>query len=502
MRNVGSEKKTALEWVSANAKSLIALSDRIWHFAEPAYREYHSAKAHCSFLREHGFTVEEGVADMPTAFVASYGSGTPIIATYAEYDAPAGNSQKSVPYREPVVPYAPGHDSHNILGTNATGGIVAAKTAMKKHGLKGTLKIFGTPAEKIMSGKTFLARAGYYDDLDAVVGNHPAFYNSVEWDENREKPYMAVAFEFFGSLEYRGTPWLGSSAIDAVALMMNNANYMKEHIGPGGWGLHENLYVGGQTLTNLPEYTQLWYGFSAPTIEELARIRDILVDCAEAACKVTSCSYKMRVTGFSRSTLPNRSLQKLAYRNLELVGPPKFSEEEKAFCRKLQKSLGMEPMDEPLDENLTPPWELPVRPAYMTGSDDSNEFSWYAPFCWIRVTTRIRTPTTRKYFGKSQASPWAEGALSSTGIGHKCLVVTAKTIALSMVELLTTPSEVEKAKAEFHERIKERGGREPCLIPEGTKPPIDLALPEFDGTETIVRYPTTGKAPIHPRKDR
>jgi aminobenzoyl-glutamate utilization protein B len=261
------------------------------------------------------------------------------------------------------------------------------------------------------------------------------------------------------------------------------------------------LYVGGQSLTYLPEYTQLWYGFSAPTLGELERIRDILVNGAEAACKVTGCSYGMRVTGFSRSTLPNRHLQKLAYRNLELVGPPQFSEEEKEFCRELQKSLGMEPMDEPLDEALTPPWELPVRPAYMTGSDDSNEFSWYAPFAWIRVTTRIRTPTTREYFGKSQASPWAEGALSSTGVGHKCLVVTAKALGLSIVELLTTPSEVDKAKAEFRERVQARGGRERSLIPEGVKPPVDLALPEFDGKETIVRYPTTGKAPIHFREN-
>lgn len=498
MSKIAREKQTALDWVSANAKKLIDLSDRIWGFAEPAYREFRSAKAHCDFLRDCDFKVEEGIGGAPTAFLATYGSGKPIIATYAEYDAPAGNSQKPVPYREPVIPYAPGHDSHNILGVNATGGVVAARMAMEEHDLKGTLKIFGTPAEKIKSGKAFLARNGYYDDLDAVVGNHPAHYNSIEWDENREKPYMAVAFEFFGKLEYRGTPWLGKSAIDAASLMMTNANYMKEHIGPAGWGLHENLYVGGQSLTNLPEYTQLWYGFSAPTIAEIEKIRDMLKDCAEAACKVTKCTYKMRITGFSRSTLPNRTLQKLAYRILELVGPPKFTEEEKEFCRKLQKALGMEPMDEPLDESLTPPWERPVRPAYMTGSDDSNEFSWYAPFCWIRVTGRFKTPTGRRYKGKSQASPWAEGALSRTSVGHKCLVVTAKTIALSMIELLTNRSELEKAKAEFEERIKERGGREPCLIPAGEKPPIDLALPEFDGKQTIIRYPTTGKVPMYP----
>lgn len=498
MSEITIEKKTALDWISANTKRLIDLSDMIWDFAEPAYREFRSAKVHCNFLRDYDFEVKEGIADMPTAFLATYGSGKPIIATYAEYDAPAGNSQKPVPYREPIVPYAPGHDSHNLLGVCATGGIVAARMAMEKHQLKGTLKIFGTPAEKIISAKGFLARDRYFDDLDAVIGNHPSFYNTIEWDENKERPYMAVAFEFFGKLEYRGTPWLGKSALDAAALMMTSANYMKEHICPTAWGVHEILYVGGQSLTNLPEYTQLWYGFSAPTIAEIEKIRNMLKDCAEAACKVTKCTYKMRITGFCRSTLPNRSLQKLAYRNLELVGPPKFTEEEKEFARKIQKNCGLEPMDEPLDEGLTPPWELPKRPDYITGSDDSNEFSWYAPFCWIRVTCKLAPPRGREYLGKSQPVIWGEGALSRTGVGHKCVVVTAKTIASSMIELLTKSSELEKAKAEFHERIKEKGGREPCLIPTKEKPPIDLALPEFDGKQTIIRYPTTGKAPIYP----
>lgn len=198
MSNITKEKKVALDWISANADKLIDLSDRIWHFAEPAWREWKSAKAHCTFLKDNGFTVEEGVCGMPTAFLAHYGSGKPVIATYAEYDAPAGNSQKAVSHREPVVAYAPGHDSHNVLGAAATGAIIAAKMAMEKHNLRGTLKIFGTPAEKIKGGKTFFAHAHAFDDLDAVIGNHPNHYSSVEWDENREKPYMAVAFEFFG----------------------------------------------------------------------------------------------------------------------------------------------------------------------------------------------------------------------------------------------------------------------------------------------------------------
>lgn len=489
------EKRAALDWIASNEKRITDLSDIIWGFAEPALREYKSAKTHCDFLHENGFEVEKGISGMPTAFVAKYGEGKPVIATYAEYDATPGNSQKAVPLKEPIVPHAPGfEDKHNMLGVAATAAAVAAKFAMERHGFKGTIKVFGTPAEKICIGKTFQARDGYYDDLDAVVANHPWSANSVSW-ENLPDSYMAAAFRFQGLQVYGGTPWEGKSAIDAVILMNVMANYMKEHLRPPQ-SLNEIISIGGQCLTNIPEFTEVFYAFRAPNEDLVTKILDVLRQCAEAASRVTGCSHELRYMGASRTGLPNLALSRVAFKNMELVGPPKFTEEEKDFCRQLQKNVDIEPMEEPLDETLTPPEKGAMqfgsgRQACVTGCDDFNEFTWYAPSTWVH--------TTQWFKSSADVHPpsWSMAALSSTGVTHKGGILAAKTMALTMVDLFTKPSLLKEAKAEFEERLRKRGGREPCLMPPDAKPPIDLALVEFSGKETVIRYPTNGKSPMY-----
>ncbi len=490
------EKRTALDWIIMNEKRITDLSDAIWEFAEPALREYKSVKVHCEYLREYGFEVEMGIVGMPTAFVATYGEGKPVIATYAEYDATPGNSQKAVPYKDPVVPHAPGfEDKHNMLGVAATAAAVAAKVAMEAHDLRGTIKVFGTPAEKICIGKTFPARDGYFDDLDAVIATHPWSGNTISWEDLPDS-YMAVAFRFHGLQVYGGTPWDGKSALDAITLMNVLANYMKEHLMRPPHSLNEIISVGGQCLTNLPEFTEVFYALRAPNEEGVKRILEVLKDCAEAASKVTGCSYQLRYMGASRTGLPNLTLSRLAFKNMELVGSPQFTEEEKEFCRKIQENIGMEPMEEPLDETLIPPEKGAMqfgsrRLTCVTGCDDFNEFTWYAPSTWIHTTQWFRSPAD------VHPPSWSMAALSVTGVTHKGGLLAAKTMALTMVDLLTTPTVLAEAKAEFEERVQKRGGREPCLIPPDAEPPIDLALPEFNGTETIIRYPTHGKSPLY-----
>jgi aminobenzoyl-glutamate utilization protein B len=260
--------------------------------------------------------------------------------------------------------------------------------------------------------------------------------------------------------------------------------------------INEIVSIGGQCLTNIPEFAEVFYAIRAPREVDVQKILEMLKNCAESACKATGCSYELRYMGASRTGLPNLALSQLAFKNMELVGPPKFTEEEKEFCRQLQKNVGITPMEEPLDETLTPPEKEimgfgAAAGRCVTGCDDFNEFTWYAPSTWIHTTQWFKSP--------SDVHPpsWAIAALSGTSITHKGGIVAAKTMALTMVDLLTKPSELKKAKAEFEERLQKRGGREPCLIPPGVKPPIDLALPEFNGKETIIRYPTTGKSPLY-----
>lgn len=488
---ISKEKQTALDYIESNRKKIIEMSDTIWQFAEPALREYRSSGLHCEFLRKNGFDVEIGVSGMPTAFVAKYGSGKPVIATYAEYDATPGNSQKPVPFREPVVPHAPGfEDKHNMLGTAATSAIVAAKEAMDSCGLKGTLKIFGTPAEKLCVAKAFQARDGLYDDLDAVVANHPLNRNTVTWDY-LPGCYMAAAFQFHGLQVYGGHAWAGRSALDGAVLMNVLANFMKEQILPHDEhpSINEIISVGGQCLTNIPEFAEVFYAMRSPSIPGTKRIYEVVKRCAEAAAMVADLKLTVRMIGASRTGLPNHALSELVYRNMELIGPPKFSEDEKEFCREIQRNLGVETMREPLDEALTKPWEL--EQWFKGGCDDFNEFTWYAPSAWLHTTQWFKTPTGL------DVPNWARAATSKTGITHKGGLFAAKAIALSVVELLADPKQLKKAKAEFRERIQ--GGVEECLIPKEEKPPIDLALPEFSGEETIIRYPTTGHRPLERR---
>ncbi len=483
------EKNTALNWITSNEKDIIELSDRIWTYAEPALREFKSAKTLCEFLQRNGFEVKAGTSGMPTAFMATYGKGKPVLATYAEYDATPGNSQRqNVPYPDPIVPHAPGfEDKHNMLGTSAVAGAVAVKVAMKKHDLKGRIVVFGTPAEKLCCSKTFMARDGLFNNLDAVVANHPWDVNTVCW-EQLPHSYLAVAFQFHGLQVYGGTPWYGKSAIDAVILMNVMVNYMKEHIMRPPHSVNEIISVGGQCLTNIPEFAEVLYAMRSPKEDGNRHILETLKTCADAACRVTGCSFELRFIGASRTGLPNLSLSSLAYRNMQELGAPKFTQEEKELCRQIQKNLGMKAMDEPLDETDTPPereamnWGTP----HATGCDDFNEFSWYAPSTWIHTTQWFRSHTD------SHPPSWSLATLSTSGITHKGGIYAAKVITATMMDLLTDPSELNKAKEEYKRRLADHKGIEPCLIPPDSKPPIDISLPEFNGRETIIRYPATG----------
>ncbi len=487
---MGDEKKTVLDWIDKNQHKIIELSDKVWEYAEPALREFKSARLHCDLLKEHGFQIEEEAGGMPTSFVAQYGSGKPVIGFYAEYDATPGLSQKTVPYKDPVVPHGPGfEDAHNMLGAASTGAALALKETMVKHHLKGTIKLFGTPAEKLVIAKTYLARDGYYDDLNALLGWHPWDLTTVR-GEIGPVPVKIVVYKFYGVPVYGGRPWGGKSALDAAILMINNLNYMKEHILPHDewFSVSELISVGGQCLTNIPEYTEVLFCCRAKTRDGVDKIVDGLKNCAQAACLVTGCENEWRIVSGVRTMLPNLNLARLVYRNLQIVGPPKFTEEEKEFCRQIQKNIGREPTPDPLDEALTPLEEEGAE--FYGGADDYNEFTWYAPSAWLHVAMTFRAPRQKSYY--LTIPNWARSALRKMGITHKGGIVAAKTLALSAVELLTSPSELEKAQKEFQERIAQNG-REEIAIPKDIKPPLELVLPEYNGLENIIKYPTTGK---------
>lgn len=468
------EKDFLIEWVTSNSNQFSKMSDQIWGYAEPALREYKSSRLLVSYLEENGFTVKMGISGMPTAFEATWGEGKPVLGFFAEYDATPGESQKPVPYREAFVPHAAGFsDLHNGLGVASVAAIVSTKNAMEKYGMKGTLKIFGTPGEKLCISKCYNARDGMYDDLDALVGWHPWGQNTVTLDDG-PGCYQAAVFEFYGTPTYGGRPWIGISALDASTIMNVNVNFMREHLPPyENITINEIITAGGQCPTSIPEFVQVWYITRAKTINGINLVNDILERCAKGAAMVTGADHKIRIVSVIRPWLPNHVMSDVALKNLTYVGAPKFTESEKAFVREIQKNVGLEPMDEPMDETVSDPRGNP--PQFSGGADDITEFSWHTPTCRIHTAFFYRTEALGGY-GFSTPT-WSTAALAKTGIAHKALLTAAKAMGCTALELLLDKKIIGEAQAEFKKRTSEN--YMPVLIPDDAKPPVELTFPPY-----------------------
>ena len=352
MVSMEKEKKVALDFVDVNVEWLSSFHKEIWEYAEPAFREYKSAKAYIKLLNKEGFNVEEGSGDMPTAFCAIWGKGKPVIGGFAEYDAVPGCSQASVPYRRPrddkLHPWAAGHtDPHSALGTGALFGFLAAKKAMEEFSLKGTLKLFGEPAEKVCGSKPVHAAKGYFDDFDASIPFHPSGVNYVKY-EIPGGSYWNTLYTFetlhperwFRSqnVPFRILGHAGGripAALDAVCLMYTATKYVEDSMLPytAYWTLNEYIMVGGQcTSDNLPpRIAQIQYAHRAPLLEMQEQISRVLDNTAKGVAQITGTRVTKRIIARTRCGLANKQLSEILHKNLSIVGPPKFSEEAKKF---------------------------------------------------------------------------------------------------------------------------------------------------------------------------
>jgi aminobenzoyl-glutamate utilization protein B len=285
--------------------------------------------------------------------------------------------------------------------------------------------------------------------------------------------YKNVLFTFIGKKGGGPWPWTGKNALDAAVHMYSLVNFEKEQVLPhSSWhSINEFMMTGGQCTVAIPHIAQLDYAFRSFTLEEQDKIYDMLKRCAQAAAMAIGCEVEERIVADQRTTNPNFAITRLGYRNLEIVGPPKFPEKAKKFARDIQKNLGIEPLEEPFIEEIIPPWEAP--PRHPGAGDDCLEFSWHAPMFRLYVAgpMSLKGPEGYRY------PTWVNSALCGTGAAHEMGFVVAKTLAISAVELLTTPSELEKAWEEFNNRTSEY--KEEPLIPKGVKAPIDLRWPEW-----------------------
>jgi len=507
-------KQFALDWIDQHQQRFSDFDLEIWRYAEPAWREYKSAKAYVGLLRAEGFEVEEGSGRMPTAFAATWGSEGPVIGSYAEYDAVPGNSQQAVPYqapREGLHPFAAGHtDPHSMLGVGALTGILATRAAMEQHNIPGILKFFGEPAEKVCGSKPVHAAKGYFDGADAFLSYHPLNANTTVW-ETHCGSYWSVAFTFecahpeewgaHSSAPHASDDSAASShivarvpgAIDALMLMYTITKYTKEAMFPhtGTWTLNEFVLAAGDaTSDNLPpRFSQIQYSWRSPLLDVQERIYHVLENNARAAAKASGCEVYVQWVTKTRVGLANNALADLTYQNMELIGAPTYAEEALAFGREIQTNLGLEPMDNPFPDvytGLTPPLEnedatrslLPSWQKNFT-SDDYVDYTWHAP------TVRIYTgrPTLKPPKAGYEYPAWAYNAMGGMApIVDPGMFLAAKTIAATALDLLTMPGELAKARAEFAERTGGGVGGSKWiapLLPANFFPPVDLRWPEY-----------------------
>jgi aminobenzoyl-glutamate utilization protein B len=505
-------KRFALHWIETNRPRFSDWNLQIWNLAEPAWREYRSARLYRDLLGKEGFGVEDASGGMPTAFAAQWGGGGPTVGSYAEYDAVPGNSQALVPHKSPrpgLHPWAAGHtDPHSSLGTTALVGILAAKATIEHFGLPGVLRFFGEPAEKMCGSKPVHAAKGYYDGADAYIAYHPQRVNTV-CHETHCGSYWSVVFTFE---TLNPETWIDSTlvpsrgahanarcpgAIDALCLMYTMTKYTKEAMFPhtGTWTLNEFILAAGDaTSDNLPpRFAQIQYSWRSPTLAIQSRIFDVLANNARNAAATTGCRASIRWITKTRVGLPNLTMTDLCYANMKLAGPPAFPDEARRFAREVQTNLGLVPMDNPFtddNERLTEPadYERNLRqglPAWQLNftSDDYVEYTWHAP------TARVFTmrPALRSPRPGYEYPAWAINVMGGLPAAiDPGLFLGAKTIALTLLDLLTRPDLLADAKAEFTERTGGGiGGTKwtAPLLPRDFAPPVDLRWPEYIRTE-------------------
>ncbi|MGQ9680138.1 MAG: amidohydrolase [Candidatus Bathyarchaeia archaeon] len=474
MEGIEEEKRTAFENIESRRDVIFEMSDTIFHFAEPGLREYKSSKLLVNYLKREGFEVEEGISGMPTAFIAKWGEGHPEIGFFAEYDATPGHSQKPIAREEPEVRYGPGFtDAHNMLGVASCVAATALKATAERYGLRLKIRLLGTPAEKLCVGKPYMARDGYFDGMDAVLAWHPGGPTTV-LGEVWPLAYKSMVFNFkveaamggqSGDLSYPG-------ALDAVHIMYNNVNILKEHMTPivrRGGSISEFLMTGGQATVATPEYSQIVYAWRTKSLIDQEEVSEMISRCADAAALVTGCVVEKRLITAVRTGLPNSVMTHLVMRNLRLVGPPRHTEEDKSFAREIQANLGLKPMDEPYNETIIEPEK-----AYdgFHPADDVNEFTWHAPTARLYVSKSLNPPKQGYRYPR-----WVESALCGTSATHRMGETAAKILVFSAIDLVKSPEILRQAWREFNER---RGIRlEDPLIPEGVKPPVNLRWPEW-----------------------
>lgn len=453
-QKLGPKKEAAVEFVVAQEKKLVSMSDAIWALAETALEEDGSSELLASYAQQKGFRVTRGVAGMPTAFVAEYGEGRPILGIMGEYDALPGLSQQAKPEKAPRIVGGAGHGcGHNLFGAASLGAAVAIKKLIKQGMLEGTIRFYGTPAEESVGGKLYMVRDGLFDDVDVAIAWHPS--SDVRSDTEGSQALVDFVVEFRGKASHAAyDPWNGRSATDALELFTFALNQMREHVRPTV-RMHYAIVDGGDVPNVVPEYAKLWCWIRDSNHSSVDRLLERARDIAKGAALCAGVEGELTVQSGDYEFLVNWTGQRLVQENLELLGAIPFTEEEHDFARRLQVACGVEPTG--LNAGVEPLVEHPGEP--RGGSTDVADVSWVTPTLHLSVTTApARTPW----------HAWPVVACAGHSIGHKGMMHAAKALAVTLVDLARDEELRGRIRDEFEQQTA--GTTYRGYIPDGPPP--------------------------------
>lgn len=459
-----------IKYLDASFKLYDSLQKQIFNFAETGYKEFRSAEQWASFLESQGFNVERGVAGIPTAFVATYGNGGPVIGMMAEYDAIAGMSQDTVAYQKVLVPGAPGHAcGHNLLGTGSVAGAVATAKWLKANGLKGTVKLFGCPAEEGGGGKAYMMREGVFDGLDAMLDWHPDTRNTV--NKATGLANVQVLFTFKGKSSHAsGAPEAGRSALDAVEAFDHMMNLMREHV-PQTSRIHYVITDGGKAPNVVPSQASVKYYFRSPSRKTVQDILSRALKAAEGAALGTGTTMEYELVSGNYERLPNEAMSALVMRSLQKVGGIKLDARELSYAQEVASVSGV---DAALIDRLAvvvPPADEGYE-AYV--SSDVGNVTWAVPTGSFRYAC---------FAPGGVGHSWQQVSSGGTTIGTKGALGAAKVLHLSAVELITDAKLLDEVRTEFGKRRGAdfkfepmMGNRRPPFLPAAT---LSATMPDM-----------------------
>lgn len=455
---VSPNKQAVLTSIAKHQEELVKLSDQVWAFAEIAMKEKQSARVLADYAEAQGFTVKRNVAEIPTAFVAEYGSGKPIIGILGEFDALPGLSQKASTRREALQENAAGHGcGHNMFGAGSLGAAVAIKELMAAGKLKGTIRFYGTPAEEDLGGKVYMARAGLFNDLDICLDWHPSYENQANMQSSQAVVDYDIIFRG-KSAHAASDPWNGKSALDAAELFNIGVNYLREHVRPSV-RMHYVYKQAGNIPNVIPEKATVWMWIRDSKRTGVAAVEERVRQIAKGAALMAGVEMEMKLNNGLYEILVNEAGAKALHANMKMVGPIEYTKEEIEFANAIMKEYGAEPLG--IDGSIRPMES--TKPDPDGGSSDVGDVSYIVPEISL---TAVTAPD------KSPWHSWVVVACGGMSIGHKGMLFAAKSLGTTMVDLF----ENEELRKEIRKEFEQRKGREvwKAMLPDGPPPvPVD-----------------------------